>query len=109
MEVTADSGLWIPACRVSSVAHSPQNLKPGGFSNPHAGQRLPSGAAHSPQNFIPPGFSNPHSAHRMLNPFAASGCNSLSPFQVQRQKKSIYIESHAWYTKLRADIRGTIH
>ena len=51
---------------MSGVAHSPQNLNPGGFSIPHWGHRRLSGMAHSPQNFIPSGFSDPQLSQRML-------------------------------------------
>src|SRR5208282_1789381 len=40
------------------MAHSPQNLNWGGFSNPHFGQRLLSGEPQLPQNFMPCGFSD---------------------------------------------------
>jgi hypothetical protein len=49
----------------SDAAHSPQNLKAGGFSNPHLAQRLFSGVAQLPQNFKPAGFSNSHFEQRI--------------------------------------------
>jgi hypothetical protein len=58
-------GLGAPALDTapSGVAHSPQNLNEGGFSNPHFGHRLLSGAAQLPQNLVPGGFSVPQLEH----------------------------------------------
>jgi len=41
------------------LPHSPQNLKPGGFSVPHCGQAGASFAPHWPQNFMLGGLSAP--------------------------------------------------
>ncbi len=45
--------------RTSGVAHSPQNLAPGGLAVPHAGHEAESGVAHSVQNLRPASFSVP--------------------------------------------------
>jgi len=47
----------------SGKPHSPQNLWPGEFVDPHDEQIAASGLPQSPQNFCPVGFSAPQSAH----------------------------------------------
>jgi hypothetical protein len=44
---------------VSGVAHSEQNLAPGGLAKPHCGHAAARGAAQSLQNFAPARFSLP--------------------------------------------------
>jgi hypothetical protein len=54
---------------VNAIPHSPQNLKSGGFSNPHRGHLFGSATPQPPQNFIPPGFSAPQLEHRIAIEF----------------------------------------
>src|SRR6266849_1394489 len=51
----------------SGEPHLPQKAKPGGFSNPHCGQRGLSGLAHLPQKFMPSGLSKPQLGQRILS------------------------------------------
>src|SRR5581483_7188702 len=44
---------------IRETPHSPQNLKAGGFSNPHWAQRRFIGVPHAPQNFMPLRLSDP--------------------------------------------------
>jgi hypothetical protein len=53
---------------VSAAPQSPQNLLPGGFSTPHASQRIGSGLPQSPQNFFLSGFAAPQLGHSMPHP-----------------------------------------
>jgi hypothetical protein len=63
----------------SVVPQSPQKRLLGGFSAPHFGQWLASGAPQSPQNFLPAGLSLPQFEQRIYSPLAQRFAHHLSP------------------------------
>jgi hypothetical protein len=60
---------WLALLAASVVPQSPQKRLLGGFSAPHFGQWLVSGAPQSPQNLFPAGLSLPHFEQRISSPW----------------------------------------
>jgi hypothetical protein len=75
-----DIGDWmVTLLALSAVPQSPQKRLLGGFSAPHFGQWLASGAPQSAQNFLPAGLSLPHFEQRTYSPLAQRFGPHLSP------------------------------
>jgi hypothetical protein len=89
---------WLAFLATSVVPQSPQKRLLGGFSAPHFGQWLVSGAPQSPQNLFPAGLSLPHFEQRISSPWRTRFAPHLSPAVVAtiatRPEKAIRSPAH---------------